>query len=177
MSYPTGLFDDVSGLIDEYAASFGNDGLDTDEIDEEILSRMNGAGYTKLPSGTYRHVYASDGGGHVVKFGVGRLGKQENSAEIRNNTRMSKARIEDVVGSGRCSGSKYIADVLAYQTGGHGWLVMEAVTVTSNNVTVETAEEVRQAFADAGIHVDEIEPVNMGVSDEGVPVVFDYAGT
>lgn len=177
MSYPTGMFSTVASLYEDYIQSYEPESTrDAGEIKEEIREKMSSEGYTRVRStGTYRTAWENED--HVVKFASGRLGTDENSSEIRNNTRISNKTVTDITANGTCSGNKFIADIYSYETSTHRWLVMERVTVTPNNVSPETAEDVRDTFRQAGIHIDEIYPENMGRDTNGVPVVFDYAGT
>jgi len=174
----------IADLFDKHYDSH----IDNDEREdylrqaESILSRL---GYTeKLHGGTFRDVYASEE--TVIKiaskekniWGSSQKARDENASEIRNNTRISNSTIQDVVGTGECSGDKYITDIINYEVGENRWIIMERAEVTSNNVSHEIADKVQNALSSAdpyGIHISEISPINMGQKN-GIPVIFDYAG-
>lgn len=169
-------FTRAAELMQQYSNSYAEDNdLDPEECRSKARDCLESVGYTKkLQGGTYRNVYGSEN--TVVKLAVGRNGVKENSAEIRNNTRISGTQMEDVVDNGVCTGDKYIADIIDYEVGDNRWIVMERVSVTPNNVSQETADKIQASLSASGIHIDEIDPVNMGVLDD-IPVIFDYAGT
>lgn len=178
MKYPTEKFNKVSKWFEKYSNSFSKDNnIDTNECKSEAERILSNSGYTeKCPGGTYRTVYANNSNDTVLKIALGQKGVRENAAEIRNNTRMSKAEIPDVIDEGYCKGLKYIADIFEYEVGSNRWIVMEKAEVTPDNVSNEMADEIQDAFALSGIHIDEISPINMGRIN-GIPVVFDYGGT
>lgn len=177
MSFPKESFNEASKWMQRYSKSFSDQNdLSPDECKSRAESIIHDAGYStpSCPGGTYRNVYTGED--TVVKLAVGGKGIDENAAEIRNCTRISEAHIPDIVGEGFCDGDKYIAEVYEHEVGSNRWLVMEKAEVKPNNVSNKMANRVQNAFSKAGIHIEEISPVNMGTID-GVPVVFDYAGT
>lgn len=177
----TTTFSDVADLIESREEKRHADDSTDDEVeklDARIASVLERVGFTERASGgMYREVYLSPD--YVVKFAYeGRLSKKENSAEIANCTRIKDLEISVPWVDGSCNGEDLIADIPenGYETRTHRWLVMERVEDTPNNVTAEIADLVQQRLADAGVHIDEIGPWNMGRKG-GMPVVFDYAGT
>lgn len=174
MTVPKSKFNETAEWIQKYAESFEQDSeYDSSTCKKKADDLMNEAGYKNPTSGTYRRVYQDSQS--VVKFAIGSKGIDENKAEIRNETRISNTEIEDIIQGGTCSGSKYIASIIEYEVGSSRWIVMERVDVTPDNVSHDIAKKIEQALNSAGIHISEIEPVNMGRLD-GIPVIFDYAG-
>jgi hypothetical protein len=145
-----------------------------DELREEIATKMGNIGFSERKYGTYRTVFI--GSEYVIKLAESELGRKENAKEIRNNTRINNREINDIFGDETVDGCKYIADVEDYEPVRYRWLIMERVTVTPNNVSDETANKVKSVLADAGVHINEIHPANMGMKGK-YPVIFDYAGT
>lgn len=145
-----------------------------DNLREKIATKMANIGFTERKYGTYRTVFISSD--YVVKLAGSELGRKENATEVNNNTRISNRQIKDISGTNTVNGCKYIADIEDYEPVRYRWLIMERVTVTPNNISNETANQIESALADAGIHIDEIYPANMGMQGEN-PVIFDYGGT
>lgn len=182
------LFSEVSDLMDKKKDLYKEYDKDTgktadeigdaiDDVKRQVKSQMNSNGFEKIPGGTYRNVYGNQN--IVVKFASGRLGTDENAAEIRNCTRISKTNIKDVfdvTDEAYCKGDTYISSVESYETGANRWLVMDRVDDGPNTVSTEEARRLDEALENEGIHIAEIGPASMGLQD-GVPVIFDYAGT
>lgn len=175
MTYPKSKFNEVAKWIQRYADSFKqNIEYDSKTCKKKADELMSTEGCKTSTSGTYRRVYQNSTS--VIKFAIGPKGIDENAAEIRNETRISNVEVEDVIQGGTCSGDKYIASIIEYDVGSNRWIVMEKVDVTPDNVSHDVAKKIEDALNSAGIHIAEIEPVNMGRLD-GRPVIFDYAGT
>lgn len=186
MNIPKTQLTKIADLFDKYYESYQRDDQFNRSYINQAESILADIGYNeRFNGGTYRDVYGSDC--TVVKiastkkqaWGSKQTARDENKSEIRNNTRISNATIEDVAGEGQCSGQKYITDIMDYEVGKNRWLVMERAEVTDNNVTPEMANKIQNALSSAnprGIHISEISPINMGRKD-GIPVIFDYAGT
>lgn len=176
MNNDKNALNNASEIMQKYGESYSNNNSSVEPQDfkskaDKILS---GVGYEYFATGTYRRVYNRND--TVLKVAIGRQGIKENSSEIRNNNRISGTKIQDIIDKGTCDGNKYIADIREFDNENKYWIVMDKVNVTPNNVSPEVANKIQNALNSEGIYIDEISPYNMGRLD-GIPVVFDYAGT
>lgn len=177
-SYDRDKLSEIAEIFQKFTKAFSTDNtLDSDQYKEQAEELLTELGYTEYcHGGTYRRVYTNPTEDIVLKFAMGLKGEEENSSEIRNNTRLSNTEIKDPFDQGTCYGDKYVADILDYEKNTHRWIIMQKVQVTPNNVSTTEATKIKKAFSSAGIHIDEIEPINMGTIQNS-PVIFDYAGT
>lgn len=154
--------------------------LNPEDLKQELEDLMSKSGFSKVGSGDYRVVYGDED--TVAKIAWNQLGLNENKSEYMNWNRIKNTTVGRINGKGTCEAREYVGEIYSCHNNKFGWLLMERIRVGFNNVTPEEADKVRQSFEEAGIHIDEIEPYNMGrcyrkeLSEE-VPVIFDYGGT
>jgi hypothetical protein len=154
--------------------------LEPQKIKQQIEEIMSEIGYSRIGSGDYRIVYGNES--RVVKIAWHDAGVRENKSEIQNWRHIKHIPVKKLNSPGKCEARNYLAELIDYDANNKGWIVMERVSIGSNNVTTEEAKELRNNFSDAGINIDEVNPYNMGRKyreniGEKVPVVFDYGGT
>lgn len=152
--------------------------MDPDEIRTNITSLANSLGYERLGSGDYRVVYGN--GETVVKVAWHTTGQRENKSEYKTWNRIKDTKVRCINSDTMVPAKRYLAHIKEYDDMRSGWIMMNQVETSPNNVSTEVAADIRDTFADAGIHIDELQAYNMGQKyrdGEKVPIVFDYGDT
>jgi len=130
------------------------------KLRKEAKELLKSNGYKPFIHGDYRFVYKIPNQKAVLKITKSNLGRKENKAEVENYHHAP----ENI--------KEHLADILNYDVDGK-WVIQ---TYIPNKCTSSEAKELSNKFKDNNYYIAEINSHNVGKTNDGKLVAFDYAG-